>query len=74
MGEDPYLASRMVEQYVQGAQSTGTMSCIKHFVANNTEFYRKRSNSIVDERTLMEIYIPAFPAGMDAGAGADLTS
>lgn len=74
MGEDPYLASRMVEQYVQGAQSTGTMSCIKHFVANNTEFYRKRSNSIVDERTLMEIYIPAFQAGIDAGAGAVMTS
>ncbi len=73
-GEDPYLVSRLVEQYVKGAQSTGTMACIKHFLANNTEFYRKRSNSIMDERTIMEIYTPAFKAGIDAGAGAVMTS
>ncbi len=73
-GEDPYLVSRLVEQYVKGAQSTGTMACIKHFLANSTEFYRKRSNSILDERTIMEIYTPAFKAGIDAGAGAVMTS
>ncbi len=73
-GEDPYLVSRIVEQYVKGAQSTGTMACIKHFLANSTEFYRKRSNSIMDERTIMEIYTPAFKAGIDAGAGAVMTS
>ncbi len=73
-GEDPYLVSRLVEQYVKGAQSTGTMACIKHFLANSTEFYRKRSNSVIDERTIMEIYTPAFKAGIDAGAGAVMTS
>ena len=74
MGEDPYLAARMVENYVTGMQSTGTMACLKHFVCNNTELYRKLSNSIVDERAMMEIYTPAFKAGIDAGAGSVMTS
>lgn len=74
MGEDPYLAARFIEQYVKGMQSTGTMSCLKHFVCNNTEFYRRRSNSIVDERAIMEIYTPAFKAGIDAGAGSVMTA
>ena len=74
MGEDPYLAARMVENYVTGMQSTGTMACLKHFVCNNTELYRKLSNSIVDERAIMEIYTPAFKAGIDAGAGSVMTS
>ncbi|MBQ0081226.1 MAG: glycoside hydrolase family 3 C-terminal domain-containing protein [Alistipes sp.] len=73
-GEDPYLAARLVEKYVTGMQSTGTLSCLKHFVCNNTEFYRRRSNSIVDERALMEIYTPAFKAGIDAGAACVMTS
>ena len=74
LGEDPYLAARMVENYVRGMQSTGTMACLKHFLCNNTEFYRRRSNSIVDERAIMEIYTPAFKAGIDAGAGSVMTS
>lgn len=74
LGEDPYLAARFVEQYVKGMQSTGTMACLKHFVCNNTEFYRRRSNSIVDERAIMEIYTPAFKAGIDAGAGSVMTA
>ena len=74
LGEDPYLAARMVEQYVKGIQSTGTMACLKHFLCNNTEFYRRRSNSIVDERAIMEIYTPAFKAGIDAGAGSVMTA
>ena len=74
MGEDPYLAARMVENYVTGMQSTGTMACLKHFVCNNTEFLRRISNSVVDERALMEIYTPAFKAGIDAGAGSVMTS
>ncbi len=73
-GEDPYLVSRIVENYVRGMQSTGTLSCLKHFVANNTEFYRKRSNSVVGERALMEIYTPAFKAGIDAGAASVMAS
>lgn len=73
-GEDPYLISRMVEQYVAGVQSTGTIATLKHFVANNTDYFRRKSNSIVDERTLHEIYMPAFKAGIDAGAMAVMTS
>ncbi len=74
LGEDPYLVSRMVESYVEGMQSTGTMACLKHFLCNNTEFYRKRSNSVVGERAIMEIYTPGFKAGIDAGAGSVMTS
>ena len=74
MGEDPFLTSRIVENYVVGMQNTGTMATLKHFVANNTDYYRRRSNSIVDERTLNEIYLPAFKAGIDAGAMAVMTS
>ena len=73
-GEDPFLRARMVEQYVEGVQSTGTVATLKHFVANNTEDYRRRSNSIVDERALEEIYLPSFKAGIDAGARAVMTS
>ena len=73
-GEDPWWVSRVVEQYVRGMQSTGTAACLKHFVVNNTEFYRRRANSIVDERTLHEIYLPGFKAGIDAGVAAVMTS
>jgi beta-glucosidase len=74
LGEDPYLAARMVGSYVLGLQSTGTMATLKHFAANNTDYFRRKSNSIVDERTLFEIYLPAFEAGIDAGARAVMTA
>ncbi len=73
-GEDPFLAGRMVSGYVKGVQSTGVVATLKHFVANNTDYYRRKSNSIVDERALHEIYMPAFKAGIDAGARAVMTS
>jgi beta-glucosidase len=73
-GEDPYLAAQMIDRYVTGVLETGTIPTLKHFVANNTEFHRRTSNSIVDERTLHEIYLPAFKAGIDAGAMAVMTS
>ena len=73
-GEDPFLAARMIDQYVRGVQSTGTVATLKHFVANNTDYYRRKSNSVVDERALHEIYLPAFKAGVDAGARAVMTS
>lgn len=73
-GEDPFLAARMIENYVVGMQSTGTMATLKHFLLNNTEYYRRKSNSIVDERTIHEIYTPAFKAGIDAGALCVMTS
>jgi beta-glucosidase len=74
LGEDPFLAARIVEAYVDGVQSTGTMATLKHFVANETDWYRRRSNSIVDERALHEIFLPAFEAGVNAGARAVMTA
>jgi beta-glucosidase len=73
-GEDPFLRARFIEAYVKGVQSTGTVATLKHFVANNTDYYRRKSNSIIDERTLHEIYLPPFKAGVDAGAQAVMTS
>jgi len=74
LGEDPYLSARMAEQFVAGVQSTGTIATLKHFVCNNFEYKRHIANSIVDRRTLNEIYLPAFKAGIDAGALAVMTS
>ncbi|HTY00962.1 MAG TPA: glycoside hydrolase family 3 C-terminal domain-containing protein [Bacteroidota bacterium] len=73
-GEDPFLRARLIEEYVLGLQGTGTVATLKHFVANNTEFYRRRSNSVVDNRALHEIYLPPFEAGIAAGAKAVMTS
>jgi beta-glucosidase len=73
-GEDPFLAARMIEQYVRGVLDTGTIPTLKHFVANDTDYFRRKSDSVVDERTLHEISLPAFKAGIDAGAMAVMTS
>ena len=73
-GEDPYLVSQMVSQYVTGLQSTGTAARLKHIYGNNTEIYRKRSNSIISERAMNEIYLPGFKAGIDAGAMSVMAS
>lgn len=73
-GEDPYLVGQMIRNYITGLQSTGTIGTLKHFVANNTDFYRRRSNSIVSERALHELYTRGFKAGIDAGAMAVMTS
>jgi len=73
-GEDPFLAARMVENYVVGLQNTGTIATPKHFVANNSDFRRRTSNSVVSERALHEIYMPAFEASVNAGALAVMTS
>lgn len=74
VGEDPFLASMIVENYVKGIQSTGTAACLKHFICNETEFYRRRSNSLVDERALNEIYMAPFRAGIDAGVAYVMAS
>ena len=67
MGEDPYLASRMVVPYVQGVQQNGVAACVKHFALNNHEVNRHTSNIIVDDRALREIYLPAFKAAVQEG-------
>lgn len=66
-GEDPYLAGQMVTAYITGVQSEGVSATVKHFVANNSEFLRHDSDSVVDERTLREIYFPAFEAAVKQG-------
>jgi len=60
LGEDPYLASRMAVSIIEGIQSRGVIATAKHFVANNQEFDRNSVSSDLDERTLREIYLPAF--------------
>ena len=67
MGEDPYLASRMVVPYVQGLQSKGVAACVKHYALNNDEEYRHQVNVKVSDRALHEIYLPAFRAAVQEG-------
>jgi beta-glucosidase len=64
MGEDPFLASRLAVNYIEGEQAQGVSSCVKHFAANSQEYERNSINEIIDERTLREIYLPAFKAAM----------
>lgn len=61
--EDPFLASRLAVGYIEGMQGAGCGACIKHFCCNNEEADRGSVNVRVDERTLREIYLPAFEAG-----------
>ncbi len=69
MGEDPFLAGRMVVSYIKGVQSNGVAACVKHFALNNQERDRNTVNVSVDDRTLYEIYLPAFKAAVkDGGA------
>jgi beta-glucosidase len=63
-GEDPYLASRMAVAYIQGLQGEGIIGTVKHFAANNQEFERHRVDVKADDRTLNEIYFPAFKAAV----------
>ena len=67
MGEDPYLAAKMVVPYVQGVQSNGVATCVKHYALNNHEVNRHTTNVIVDDRALYEIYLPAFKAAVQEG-------
>ena len=65
MGEDPYLASRAAVNYIKGVQSQGVMATVKHFALNNQEYDRHHVSSDVDERTMNEIYFPAFRAAVE---------
>lgn len=64
-GEDPYLASHLVVPFVRGVQSQGVLATVKHFAANNQEFGRMNISAEIDERTLREIYLPAFRAAVE---------
>lgn len=67
MGEDPFLAAQMVVPYVKGVQENGVAACLKHFALNNQERDRHLVNVTVDDRTLHEIYLPAFKAAIVNG-------
>lgn len=67
MGEDPYLASKMVVPYIQGVQKNGVAACVKHYVLNNQELWRGHINVEVSDRALYEIYLPAFKAAVQEG-------
>jgi beta-glucosidase len=65
LGEDPYLAAHMDVGYIDGVQSQGVCATVKHFDANNSEYDRHNINSVIDERTLRELYLPAFQAAVE---------
>jgi beta-glucosidase len=65
--EDPFLAGEMAANFIQGVQSQGVGTSLKHYAANNQEFQRFTMSSEVDERTLREIYLPAFEKAVKQG-------
>jgi beta-glucosidase len=74
-GEDPFLAARIAVAYITGMQSQGVSATIKHFMGNNSEFDRHNTDSIIDERTMREIYLPVFEAAVkEAKVGAIMDS
>src|SRR6202167_3997548 len=74
-GEDPFLASRTAVAYIQGIQSQGVSATVKHYMGNNQEYLRHDADSIIDERTMREIYLPAFEAAVkEAHVGAIMDS
>jgi len=74
-GEDPYLTSRIAVAYITGVQSEKVIATVKHFACNNQEFQRTSINTIVDERTMYEIYLPGFKAAVqEAGCRAVMSA
>ncbi|HKW17847.1 MAG TPA: glycoside hydrolase family 3 C-terminal domain-containing protein [Terriglobales bacterium] len=74
-GEDPFLGSRIAVGYIEGMQSQGVSATIKHYMGNNSEFDRHNADSIIDERTMREIYLPIFEAAVkEAHVGAVMDS
>ncbi|MBO7119972.1 MAG: glycoside hydrolase family 3 C-terminal domain-containing protein [Bacteroidaceae bacterium] len=75
MGEDPYLAGQTAANYIIGAQREGISTTVKHFLGNNSDYDRDHISNDMDERTLHEIYLPAFKAAVQEGkTGCLMTS
>jgi len=74
LSEDPRLSARVGAAYVEGVESNGVGATAKHFVANNQERNRDEIDVVADERTLREVYLPAFRAAVEAGASAVMTA
>ncbi len=72
--EDPYLAGKMAASYVRGIQSKGVYACPKHFAVNSQELRRMAMNSVVDERTLREIYLTGFEIAVKEGKAKTIMS
>ena len=73
--EDPYLSGKMAASYIRGIQSYGVYACPKHFAVNSQELRRMAMNSVLDERTLREIYLTGFEIAVKEGnAKAIMTS
>ena len=66
-GEDPYLNAQFAVRNIQAVQSTGVIANVKHYIANNQEASRFNINEEIDERTMREIYLPAFEAAVKQG-------
>src|ERR1700723_2589965 len=74
-GEDPFLSARTAAAYINGMQSQGVSATVKHFMGNNSEYDRHNTDSIIDERTMREIYLPVFEAAVqEAHVGAIMDS
>lgn len=67
LGEDPFLAGKMAVGFIQALQANGVAACAKHYALNNQETNRNTINARVDERTMREIYLPAFKASVVEG-------
>ena len=72
--EDPYLAGKLAAGYIRGIQSNGISACVKHFAVNNQEERRMVIDTIVDERTLREIYLTAFEIAVKEGKTKSIMS
>jgi len=74
-GEDPYLSSRFAVAYIRGVQDQGVAATVKHYAVNFMEYARHTVSSDLDERTLHEVYLPAFKAAVtEGGSGALMTA
>ena len=75
MGEDPYLAAQTSTNYIIGVQNEGVSATIKHFMGNNSSYDRNHISNDIDERTMNEIYLPAFKSAVQvAGTGCIMSS